>query len=366
MLPKEHRLRVLFGLIAEASSFNSQNLTAEEIALRMDPARFRPTFFYLRQPRPRLAAAQHIQLHQLPPRLGSLSMAREMIWGHHDLLYYAMPGRASRLYWALRRLGPKKKVMSTVEASADQIAALPPALCREVVQGLDRSDVVYGITKFLRDGTRNRFGLQVEEQVIPLGVDLEMFRPADRRARQPPWKVLFVGSLLERKRPHLVLELARQLVDQPVEFHLIGDALSPGGYPEDIRQAIARDGLRQVHLHASMPPEQIAQQMAGADVFVLPSLHEGLPKVTLEAAATGLPILVFDAYQTPSVADGETGFQVGSFDLLLKRLRQLLDNPDLRLRMGEAAAHHVRPFGWDVVAQQWQEAMLKAGGREPI
>jgi len=359
----EHRLRVLFGLIAEATSFNSQNLTAEEIALRMDPERFQATFFYLDQPRPRLAEAEHIRLHQLPPRLGSLSMAREMIWGPYDLLYYIMPGRASRLYWGLRGLGRGKKVLSTVEASADQIAALPTVLCREVVAGLKRSDVVYAISEFLRDGAQSRFGLRVEEQVIPLGVDLKTFRPADRRAHQPPWKVLFVGSLLQRKRPHLLLELARRLADQPVEFHLIGDALSQGGYAEDLRAAIVKDGLSQVYLHASMAPEQVAEQMAAADVFVLPSLYEGLPKVTLEAAATGLPTIVFDAFQTPSVRDGETGFQVGSPEQLLERLRRLLDDTALRHRLGAAAVEHARSFSWDSVARQWQDAMLKATGR---
>jgi glycosyltransferase involved in cell wall biosynthesis len=363
-LPTDHRLRVLFGLIAEATSFNSQNLTAEEIALRMDPDRFQPTFFYLRQPRPRLAAAEHIRLIQLPARLGALSMAREMIWGKHDLLYYIMPGRASRLYWLLRALGRRKKVLSTIEASADQISALPSALSQEVVNGLGRSDAVVAITELLRDGTRSRFGLQVEEQIIPLGVDLDIFSPADRRGHHPPWKVLFVGSLLERKRPHLLVELARQLRDQPVEFHLIGDALGEGGTSENLRHVIESEGLHQVYLRGSMPPEQVAEQMAGADLFILPSLHEGLPKVTLEAAATGLPTIVFDAYQTPSVVEGETGFQVDSFEALLRRLQQLLKDETLRHRLGAAAVRHVQPFGWDSVALQWQNAMLQLTGRE--
>lgn len=351
-------IRLLFGsVIAEEGNFNAQCLNAVELARRFDPQQFQISFFYLKKPNRHLLAMPHIQLIRLPPRLGFLRMAWELIFGRQDVILYLLPGRAARLFWRFRWLGRKKKILTTVETSAATFETLAPAVLREQLRDFQRADATHGITPAIRTEMRERWKIPMQEAVLPVGCDQKVFRPADRRDHQPPWKVLFVGSLLERKRPHLLLELARRLAAEPVEFHLIGAGLEAGGYPEELRAAVARDGQGKVHLHGSLPPEKVAEQMAAVDIFLLPSLHEGLPKVTLEAAATGLPVLVFDAYQTPSVVDGETGFQVQNFEELSARLRQLLSDGELRQRMGEAAVEHVRSFDWDVVAKKWQEAI---------
>jgi glycosyltransferase involved in cell wall biosynthesis len=92
-----------------------------------------------------------------------------------------------------------------------------------------------------------------------------------------------------------------------------------------------------------------------ADIFLFPSRIEGLPKVTLEAAAAGIPVLVFNDYRTPSVVNGETGFQVDTVAELMERLGQLIDDPLLRTTMGAAGMEHVRRFDWSVIVRQWEE-----------
>ncbi len=356
------RVRILFAVVADEGNYNAQCLNAQEIALRLDPERFLSTLFYLRRPAPGLRGQPHVRLVGLPPRLGSLVMAKEMIWGRHDLLFYVRPGRASRLYWKLRRLGRGKKVMATVEASADHIAALPASRRRELVGCLERADVTYAITEPARDAIRAGFGLEIADRVIPVGVDLEIFRPAPRDHHQPPWKVLFVGSFQPNKRPHLLLDLARRLGGEEVEFHLIGGTLGRPGYLGGLKADRDRQRLANVFFHDPLPPAGIAEWMRKADVFVLPSRHEGLPKVTLEAAATGLPCIVFSHYRTPSVVDGVTGFQVDNPEALGSRLRQLLADRELRRRMGARAAEHARRFDWQTVVPRWQEAFLSLLG----
>jgi glycosyltransferase involved in cell wall biosynthesis len=96
----------------------------------------------------------------------------------------------------------------------------------------------------------------------------------------------------------------------------------------------------------------------------LPSRLEGIPKVTLEAAATGMPCVVFRDYETPSVIDGVTGFQVGTVEEMMQALGKLIADRSLRERMGTAAQAHTQSFDWDAVSKRWQNAYLEiAGGR---
>ena len=78
-----------------------------------------------------------------------------------------------------------------------------------------------------------------------------------------------------------------------------------------------------------------------ADLFLFPSYYrEGVPRVIMEAAATGLPTVAFDVPGVrEAVRDGETGFLTKSCDLdaLVERVAQLIDNPDLRDAMAASA-----------------------------
>lgn len=80
--------------------------------------------------------------------------------------------------------------------------------------------------------------------------------------------------------------------------------------------------------------------LAIADIFCLPSYREGFGLVVMEAAAMGLPAVGTAIYGlTDAVADGETGILVPPRDIIALReaLRRLLDHPEERIRMGQAA-----------------------------
>lgn len=218
-------------------------------------------------------------------------------------------------------------------------------------------DVHTGITDFV---ARDMERMQVRTQyVLPVGVDLRLFSPPPARTNKTP-AVVFVGTLIERKGPQHLLRAATQFPD--ARFRLVGSGRD--GYESVLRRSIAERGLHNVILEGSKIQEQIVEIMRESDVLLLPSRLEGLPKVTLEAGATGLPCIVFNDYQTPSVLHGVTGFQVESVDEMIKSLGELIANPSLRQRMGVEARKHVQKFDWDVVAKIWADAYLEIAARQ--
>ena len=355
------RLEILWNVWANRRDLNAQSLTARELARRLPAERFHSRFFLEPgdPPDPRLVEAVEegraaIDWVTMPRRLGTLRIVRELLWGGHDLLFYpALNPRASRLYRRLRWLGGKVAVVNSIEASWPQLEALPAEDLGHTLEWARRSDFCAAITPQIAESLGRR-GIQAE--VVPLGVDLECFRPPEPEMRESdrPLKVIFVASIQPRKQPHLVLELARRLGGEAVEFHLVGPVLGDPAYHRRLLEEKARDGLDQVYFHGPLPQTEIRDWLARSHVYVLPSRLEGFGKTTLEAAACGLPAVIFDDYGSTSVVDGETGFQVSTFDEMEEKVRQLLGDPTLRRRLGRAAVAHAHGFDWAVLAERWR------------
>lgn len=102
------------------------------------------------------------------------------------------------------------------------------------------------------------------------------------------------------------------------------------------------------------------------DVLTLPSYREGLPTVVIEAGSFGVPCVVSDATGVSEpVVDGETGLVVPVRDraALLSALERLCGDADLRTRMGERAAEHVRAtYSQQVVHEHWLRYYSTAAG----
>ena len=98
---------------------------------------------------------------------------------------------------------------------------------------------------------------------------------------------------------------------------------------------------------------------AAMDIFVLPSLNEGLPMTVLEAMASARPVIATRVGAVPSVVrDGETGLLVEPRDVagLAKAISKLLADPDLGRRLGARAREWVRQnYTSDAMAQKYQQ-----------
>ena len=148
-------------------------------------------------------------------------------------------------------------------------------------------------------------------EVLPgSGVDLARFAPVPLPAEDGrPFRFLFIGRLLREKGVVDLVEAARLLGAGrgDLEVRLLGEAAvdNPGVVPAAHLQAWQAEGLVR---HAGFT-DDVAAEIAEAHCVVLPSYYrEGTPRVLLEAAAMGRPVIAADSVGCrEAVIDGETG-----------------------------------------------------------
>lgn len=185
--------------------------------------------------------------------------------------------------------------------------------------------------------------------VIPNGVDTRRYRQsAERetiRARlglsANDHAVAVVATFKEQKGHRYLIEAARTLAsDFPdTRYLLIGD----GELRPDIERQIAAAGLEASFRLLGMRPD-VPELLTAADLFVLPSLWEGLPMALIEAMAAGLPVVATSVSGTRGVMlPGETGLLVppGDAAALAQAVALLLAEPERAAQMGAAGRRRV-------------------------
>lgn len=175
------------------------------------------------------------------------------------------------------------------------------------------------------------------------GIDLRKFAAAPAPAAPRP-RILSVGRLVPVKgHRHLITACAR-LRERGLDFdcEIVGDGPERGA----LQEQVASCGLQeQVRLAGSLPQEDVARKLAGAEVFVLPSVVDEngatdiLPTVVLEAMGSGRPVVASRVGGlTELVEDGRTGVLVPPADGLAlgEALASLLHDAPRRAEMGGA------------------------------
>ena len=168
--------------------------------------------------------------------------------------------------------------------------------------------------------------------------------------------ILFLGNLCARKGVWDLLACAKEL-PPAARLVLVGGEEDPG-INEKIREQLARDGTEdRVELTGPLTGDAKFGWLYRADIFVLPSYAEGVPISMLEAAAAGLALVVTPVGGIPSVLTDEKNalfVKPGNQDALLSALLKLIEVPDLRERLGNAAKLHVlERFGIENSARKY-------------
>jgi glycosyltransferase involved in cell wall biosynthesis len=230
---------------------------------------------------------------------------------------------------------------------------------------------VVAISDYNRRFLLDRAGPAIDVPIVRYGIDPARFpfrvRPANGAA--PP-RIACVARLLAYKG-HAVL--LRALADAPpplagAELELVGD----GPLRAELEREAARLGLRdRVQFHGAVPEPAVADVLARADVFALPSVispdgdREGIPNALIEAMAAGLPaVSTYHSGVPELIEDGRTGFlaQPGDVDDLRAALVRALTEPDPAPRAQAARKVVEAEFSSHRSARRLVELFSGAGG----
>jgi glycosyltransferase involved in cell wall biosynthesis len=206
--------------------------------------------------------------------------------------------------------------------------------------------------------------------VIHNGCDLTRFVPSHRVPAglktglgfQEDDPVLVILARLELQKGHRILLQSLRTVRR--EFPQVRLVCLGDGWLRDELESRVRDLNLQNSVRFLGYQPNVVDWLALADVTVLPSLWEGLPLAAIESLAAGCPVVATAVDGTPEVVvDRETGLTVPPDDpeLLAGAICQLLRDPELRERMGEAGRKWViEHFSQERQIRQTQELYLNA------
>lgn len=184
---------------------------------------------------------------------------------------------------------------------------------------------------------------------IPNGVDTDRFRPAttamerdDARAElglPGDTTILFVGAILPRKRPHLLVQALGQLRLAGLGAHLVlAGPVKDKHYAAAIKSSAQELGVEHQVTWTGFVRDMEPLYRA-ADIFALPSSNEGMPNALLEAMASALPSVITPIPGSVDlVRDGEEGiFADGTLPSVTSALSRYIRSPQLLAAHGTAA-----------------------------
>lgn len=230
--------------------------------------------------------------------------------------------------------------------------------------------VIYN-SQGLKDLATKTNGRQ-EINVIPNGINTDEFKPdlkkyddletrLSNRLSSQNFKILCVSRLTPRKGIKYLIEAFKNLSKKykNLELIIVGEGDDKNNLINLSGEEIKNEKIKFTGL---VPHNKLPEIYQTADVFVLPSLNEGMSNTMLEALACGLPLIATDTGGTQElIQNGKNGFivKMKNPDDLAKKIQQLIKNPELRNKMGFESRKLAENFSWQKVAEKYFELYKK-------
>ena len=209
-------------------------------------------------------------------------------------------------------------------------------------QELELADIIICPSEFVRQSLPEWVQNSKPIHVIPFGSPaLALANTPEQEQPKSPLKVLFAGSMTQRKGLADVFEAMQLLDPKQYELHVLGSPIAKLDFYKQQFQLF-------IH-HPSCSHQEVLKLMQACDVFVLPSIVEGRALVQQEAMACGLPIIVTkNAGAEDLVEDGKAGFLIPIRDpqAIAEKLTYLFNNRDVLKEMKVAAYKKSQQVTW--------------------
>jgi glycosyltransferase involved in cell wall biosynthesis len=190
---------------------------------------------------------------------------------------------------------------------------------------------------------------------IPNGADSRFYLPRTYDSVRP-LKLLYAGTWLDQRGIFYLREaLERLAVKIPGLSMTFAGCGCP---PETIQEFFGPKLASTVVVQPVVPAERMQELYATHDIFLFPSLIEGLPTVLLEAMASGMPVITTETCGMQDIVeDGYNGLLIPTVDAhaIESAVLRLADSASLRQQLGEMARETLKRYTWERAAAKLEE-----------
>ena len=186
------------------------------------------------------------------------------------------------------------------------------------------------------------------------GVDIEKFSSEYEFDN----KILFVGHMVSRKGPDILLDAFSKLEDEDLELVYVGD----GRMKKELQEKVEKKNLgTRVSFKSGVSDEEL-RELYSESILVLPSAYEGFGMVYVEAMASRAPVIATkDTAIESLIDDGENGFLCErDSETIADTLEELIEDKELIAEISENARANAENFDWINIAQETREVYRKA------
>jgi glycosyltransferase involved in cell wall biosynthesis len=195
---------------------------------------------------------------------------------------------------------------------------------------------------------------------IPNGVNEKFFQPREF-TNAPTTRLLYVGSWIDRKGIYYLAEAFAALVTRAPEVQLtvagciVSEEQVKAYFPEGVGNRIS--------VLPFLTRDAMPNLYASHDIFVFPSLVEGMPLTLLEAMAGAMPVVTANTCgMSDLIENGKNGLLVPAADAraLGEAIDRLRNAPELRRNLGLRARESAKGYTWDLIARQLERVFQLA------
>jgi len=196
--------------------------------------------------------------------------------------------------------------------------------------------------------------------IVENGVDTKFFIPQNREEDREEINILFVSRLIEGKGLQFIIpdilkiqKEVKQKTGKKVKLVIVGD----GPFRPVLEELTEKTNTSHyVRFEGRKNKQQVREYYQEADVFILPSLSEGMPNVVLEAMACGLPIVMTPCEGSKELVT-DNGI-ISALDKFSDNLIRICVDSELRKKMGNNSLRNVKTrFEWESISSKYLEIL---------
>lgn len=201
---------------------------------------------------------------------------------------------------------------------------------------IKKSDLIRSISEFTEKQVLN-FGYQGLFVRFPAWINIDNYLNADiKRSYSDTFKIIFVGSVTERKNPKIIIE-SLETIDGNVSLEIIGQTPNLK-YLKELNELISSSKhAENITMTPFIKAEELISKYSSANLFILPSKSEGLGRVIIEAQSTACPVLVSsNTGMVDLIIENETGyiFENNNKNDLSNKIQHIMNNYESALQTG--------------------------------